>query len=812
MKNFNLIKYTNAFLTFFTVVFGLTAFINAAVKPELVNKANNGDYANNDSRNFSISGDGRYVVFESSATNLLSGVTDTNNGADIFLRDTQLGTIRCLSCVSAANPTSTGNSFSYNPIITPDGRYVVFGTRATDLVGGIDINNDSDIVRFDTFLNERVLVSAIPTGAITGNGYSGIPLNGRGYDVSDDGRFIAFMSRASNLTAISDTNDKTDIFVRDMETNLTRFISRNTFGNPGNNENWDPSISANGQLVAFTSLSSDLLPAGIDGNVNYDIFVYNLETGSLRCASMSTRTDIVSTASSGSVAAVISKDGNRVAYFTFANDATNVPIPFGNPFTNIVVHDLGFNQNTLISVNVAGNAGGNNESGIGENGRKSLSISANGRYVTFESKASNLNPLTVSSAGYNVFRRDLSQGKTELVSVTPAGIAGSQNSFVVGQRNSAMSRDGRFIAFYSTNSFAADITSPGGSQIYVRDMANGITNAMTLNNTGTALGNGDFNGGSTSSAISANGKAVAFLSISTDLTSTPTTTQFFNIFKSVVPAPQRAIADFDGDGRTDYSVFRASNGAWYNLNSDATFASYRLFGLGTDIIAPADYSGDGRTDYAVFRPSNGTWYISDGLNFNETIAPFGISGDKPMPQDYDGDGKADIAVYRAGTWWQLSSRTGQTSAFQFGLANDIPVAGDFDGDGRADHAVFRPSNGTWYVRKSSNESFMTIQFGTNGDKPVAADFDADGKTDIAVFRAGIWYVLRSTDSNVSITQFGLATDKRVVGDYDGDGKADIAVWRSTDGNWYVLRSANNAVQTVRFGLNGDAPLPAAFIQ
>ena len=131
-------------------------------------------------------------------------------------------------------------------------------------------------------------------------------------------------------------------------------------------------------------------------------------------------------------------------------------------------------------------------------------------------------------------------------------------------------------------------------------------------------------------------------------------------------------ADFDGDGRTDLSVYRPSDGTWHVLQSGTNTYRVQPFGLSTDKIVPGDYDGDGRADFAVFRPSVGDWYVlksSDGLALRLN---WGISTDKPVPADYDGDGRTDIAVYRIGTWYIQ----GQTSPpQQFGLSSDIPVAG-----------------------------------------------------------------------------------------------------------------------------------------
>lgn len=223
----------------------------------------------------------------------------------------------------------------------------------------------------------------------------------------------------------------------------------------------------------------------------------------------------------------------------------------------------------------------------------------------------------------------------------------------------------------------------------------------------------------------------------------------------------------------------------------------------------ADFDGDGRTDLSVFRPSEGNWYMQRstagfiGVNF-------GISTDTPTPGDFDGDGKADIAVYRAGTWYRLNSSNGAFAAISFGNATDVPQAGDFDGDGKDDLAVFRPSDGTWYRLNSSNGAFVAQQFGQNGDVPVGGDYDGDSKDDVAVYRSGIWYRLNSTNGQFVATAFGNGTDLPTPADFDGDSREDIAVFRPSDGNWYRLNSSNGQFVAINFGITTDVPVPGDY--
>lgn len=282
-------------------------------------------------------------------------------------------------------------------------------------------------------------------------------------------------------------------------------------------------------------------------------------------------------------------------------------------------------------------------------------------------------------------------------------------------------------------------------------------------------------------------------------------------------SPYRVVTpfDYDGDGISDVSVFRASENKWYVLRSSDFGVTQQTFAIAGDVPVPADYDGDGKTDIAVFRPSSGDWWYLSSFTGQQVFAHWGMSSDIPLPSDFDGDGRADYVVFRpsSNTWYRLSSATGQFQSTVFGLAGDKPLIGDFDGDGKSDLAIFRPSDGNWWWQSSVDGIQRATNWGISTDILVPADYDGDGKTDFAVYRpsTGTWWIFNSSDASFTIGPFGVSEDIPVPADFDGDGKADRAVFRPSTGIWYLLRSTSG-FSAFQFGISSDTPTQAAFQQ
>ncbi len=207
----------------------------------------------------SISADGRYIAFTSSASNLVPG--DTNRNSDVFVHDTVTGTT---SRVSIDSDGHQANGSSWHPSISADGRHIAYGSRASNLVAG-DSNGRDDVFVHDTVTGTTRRVSIDSNGNQASSDLEAP-------SISADGRYIAFTSQASNLVA-GDTNGADDVFVHDTLTGTTRRVSTNSDGDQANASSMDPRISANGRYIAFYSYASNLVPGDTNGKL--DVFVYD---------------------------------------------------------------------------------------------------------------------------------------------------------------------------------------------------------------------------------------------------------------------------------------------------------------------------------------------------------------------------------------------------------------------------------------------------------------------------------------------------------------------------------------------------------
>jgi Tol biopolymer transport system component len=520
-----------------------------------------GDNGSNDP---AISSDGRYVAFESFATNLVAG--DTNDKVDIFVRDRQTGTTTRASVDSGGNQ---GTEASFDPSISADGSYVAFESNANDLVAG-DTNPLSDIFVHDQLGGTTNLVSVDSAGA-----QDPVPSSSSSPSLSSNGRYVAFDSDAELVA--TDTNGFFDVFVHDRDADgngtydepggiSTLRVSVDSAGNEATEASVDPSISANGRYVAFSSFATDLVAS--DNNGKFDIFVHDRDA-----------------------------DGNGT---------------YDEP-------------GGISTLRVSVDSGG----GDADGDSNSPSISGDGRYVAFDSDATDLVG-TDNNGRFDIFVHDLQTGTTTRVSVASGGAEANGHSY-----SPSISVDGRYVAFYSEadNLVVSDLN--GSADVFVHDRdADGNSTYDEVGGISTvrvsvASGGGEGNGDSSAPSISSDGKYVAFTSDSDNLVGGDNN-GFFDIFtyerESLPPSVDSTSPAHNSNG----VAVGSSIAATFSEPMNGSTIDTTTFTLDNGVTGTVTYDANSTT--ARFTPSSKLHYDTT-YTATITTAVRDLAGN-PMPADF----------------------------------------------------------------------------------------------------------------------------------------------------------------------------------
>lgn len=512
-----------------------------------------------------LSADGRFVAFASLSSDLVAGASDTNNQSDVFLFDRTTGAVTLVSHAAAAALTAA-NARSLAPLISADGGTVVYRSSGTDLVAGqIDLNSLDDVFAYDRATGANGLSTRTAASAVTAAGLSF--LNPR-LGVSADGRYVVFVSAGDDLVPGQvDQNGSfgdDDVFLHDRTTGGTVLVSHLPGSSTTNGSSLSklPVLAADGGAVAFINDGFDLVADDLE---YADAFVYERATAVNRLASRRDPALPSVTPRQGATLAssrTVSDDGRWVLFASQAADLFPGQIETsGN--TDLFLYD----RITRATILVSHPPGAPTTSAGGFGG----SISADGRYVAFLSRATNLVAGQVDGNGNpDVFLWDRTSGATYLVSHATGSFSTAAN---LGAANEArISADGQFVVFSSpaTDLVAGQVDGNNGNDIFLWDRTTGFTRLVSRTPAGPARA-GLF--GSRLGIPSADGRFVAFLSLATDL----------------VPAQ----VDSENPITWDAFLYDRLTGATVLASHAATSASTAA-GVNGELALPLALSADGR--------------------------------------------------------------------------------------------------------------------------------------------------------------------------------------------------------------------------
>jgi Tol biopolymer transport system component len=477
-----------------------------------------------------------------------------------------------LTRVSRTLQGRSGNGASRFPAVSANGRYIAFESAASDLVVG-DTNACTDVFVHDRATAITARVSLTSTG-IQGNGES--------YDatISGDGRYIAFTSAATNLVA-GDTNGMVDVFLHDRTSVRTLRVSY-AFSSrqQGDGESYSPAISRDGKVVVFVTAATNLVPIlGADTNGFFDIYAY-VHDGLMNGNTMRVSKVNDAFGNGHSYAPAVSGDGRYIAYLSSASNMVLNDSSDTNGLRDVFVKDRISGLITRVSVSSAGN--------LADGDSGAIAISDDGRYVAFESSATNLVG-DDTNGKWDIFLHDRQTMKTVRMSIASDGREGNESSFAP-----TVSGDGRFVAFHSLATNFCEDTN-GVRDIFVHDRLARHTLRVSLADNGTPSA-----GDCLTPVFSADGYVLAFASVAANL------------------------GPWDANGTWDVFTVRVPGQAVPSVTAD----HYDVLANGVLTVPDpgvlsndADVNADPLRASVNIRPAHGTLILAPGGGFTYTPAP-----------------------------------------------------------------------------------------------------------------------------------------------------------------------------------------------
>jgi len=737
------------------------------LSPQLVSKADPSGIpvsGNGDSIAASISDDGRYMVYVTTATNVKAGTADANGDQDVYLYDSVLKTTTLVSHQNGSL-TTAGNGKAGTAVISGNGRYIAFSNDSTNLIAGqTDANTDFDLFLYDRTNGSIVLISH-SSGSASTTANNGV----RSMAISDDGRFVVYTSEATNLvTGQTDANGGLDVFLWDRNLGTSKLISHasgsETTASDGTADEL-VSIDQTGAKVVFSSSGTNISSSQNDSNGGSDVFVNSTSVNGNTLVSRSSSSS-TTTANGTSQGGRISGDGKWIVY---ASLGTNIVsgVTDSNGGLDVFLFEFQTVTNRLVSRNqLLSNQTANDAS------TTQLAIDATGSKIAYVSKATDLVSGQVDAGNsLDVFFYDRNLGGSGLVSSSSTNASTTASG---ASSNPTISDNGKFIVYESlgSNIVSSQSGTPGVKNIFRFDTVPAKNTLLSFATTGVKVGG---NGNSVLPMISGSGNRTLWTSVASNQIANDT-----NGF---------ADAFFDGSPVLDMVGVKRGTDFYEDLDGNQIYNSSDVkftFGNSTDIPVVGDWDGDGYDNIGVFR--NGVFYLDlngnriwDAVGGGDLQVTFGITNDIPVIGDWNGDGRDDVGVKRGSSWYLdlngnrvWNGTGGGDAAFSFGNPLDKPVIGDWNGDGKDKVGIYR-NTGFFLLDQNGNRVWdgnitdSYFGFGLSTDRPVSGDWNQDGIDEIGVVRGNQWYLDRNGNRSwnggvIDLTfSFGNPTDTPIVG-------------------------------------------------